>query len=89
MEGQGEIFVDEAHESGFDVLLFQIGHHGLMELLAVAALKITEFHDGERGSNVSKAGFSFKEEISGELGLDPRLGFRKFIRREKCGGGLQ
>jgi hypothetical protein len=59
MEGKGEIFVNEAHESGFDVLLFQIGHHGLMELLAVAALKVTEFHDGERCSSVTKAGFSF------------------------------
>ena len=89
MEGKGEIFVDEAHESGLDVLLFQIGHHGLMELLAVAALKITEFHDGERGSSVSKAGFSFQEEISGELGLDPFLGFCSFICGGWCGDGLQ
>ena len=88
MEGKGEIFVDEANESGFDVLLFQIGHHALMKLLAVAALKITEFHDGERCSSVSKAGFSFQQEISGELGLDPRLGFRRFIRGWTCGGGL-
>ena len=60
MEWKGEIFVDEAHEAGFDVLLFQIGHHGLMELLAVAALEITEFHDGEWCSSVTKAGFSFQ-----------------------------
>ena len=89
MEGKGEIFVDEAHESGFDVLLFQIGHHALMELLAVAALKITEFHDGERCSSGTKAGFAFQEEICGELGLDPRLGFPSFIRGGKFRGGLQ
>ena len=89
MEGKGEIFVDEANESGFDVLLFQIGHHALMELLAVAALKITEFHDGERCSSVSKAGFTFQQQISSELGLDPRLGFPRFIRGGTWGGGLQ
>ena len=89
MEGKGEIFVDEAHQSGLDVLRLQIGHHGLMELLAVAALKTTEFHDGERCSSVSKAGFSFQQEISGELGLDPRLGFRRFIHGGKWVGGLQ
>ena len=86
MEGKGEIFVNEAHESGLDVFPFQIGHHGLMELLAIAALKVTEFHDGERCSSVSKAGFSFQEEISGELGLDSLLGFRRFIRGGKCDG---
>jgi hypothetical protein len=60
-----------------------------MELLAVAALKITEFHDGERCSSITKAGFSFQEEISGELGLDPLLGFPRFIRGGKFRGGLQ
>ena len=89
MEGKGEIFVDEAHESGLDVLLFQIGHYGLLELLAVATLKITEFHDGERCSSVSKAGFTFQQQISSELGLDPRLGFPRFIRGGTWGGGLQ
>ena len=89
MEGKGEIFVDEAHESGLDVFLFQIGHHGLMELLAVAALKITEFHDGEWCSSVTNAWFALQEEISGELGLEPLLGFRRFIRGGKWGGGLQ
>ena len=89
MEWKGEIFVDEAHEAGFDVLLFQIGHHGLMELLAVAALKITEFHDRERCTSGTKAGFAFQQEISGELGLDPLLGFRRFMRGGKFRGGLQ
>jgi hypothetical protein len=88
MEGKGEIFVNEAHQSGLDVLLFQIGHHGFMKLLAIAALKITEFHDGEWCSNVTKAGFSFDQKISGELGLGPFLGFCRFIRWGTCGGGL-
>jgi hypothetical protein len=47
VEGQGQILVDEAHQSGVDVMLFQLRQHLLVKVPAVGALKIAEFHDGE------------------------------------------
>ena len=88
MEGKGEIFVDEAHESGLDVLLFQIGQHSLMELLAVAALKITELNDGEWGTGAAKAWLSREKQLSGELWWDALFLFRVFSRQWRCVVGL-
>ena len=46
--GEGQIFVDETDQPWPDVSLLQLGQNLLMKALAVRALKVTEFHDGER-----------------------------------------
>ena len=80
--------MDEAHETCVDVVLLQLGQHRLMKLLAVPALKITEFHDGEWGTGAAKAWFSREQQLSGELWWDALFLLRVFSRQWRCVVGL-
>ena len=53
VEGQREIFVDKANEASVDVFAFELWEDPFVKATAVTALKITEFHDGERCADVS------------------------------------
>ena len=61
VEGQRQIFVDKANQTGVDVFAGEFWHDLLVEATAVAAFEITEFDDGEWCSGITQGGFPLQQ----------------------------
>ena len=66
VEGQRQILVNKSDQAGIDVLAFELWHHLFVEATAVAALKITEFHDGEWCAWVTQSRFPVQQQRTGQ-----------------------
>ena len=66
VKGQRQIFVDKTNQSGVDVVACELWHHLFVESTAVAALEITEFHDGEWCAGVTQNRFPLQQQRTGE-----------------------
>ena len=58
--------MDKTNQSGVDVVAFELRHHLFVEATAVAALEITEFHDGEWCVGVTQNRFPLQQQRAGE-----------------------
>ena len=68
VKGERKIFMHKPNKSGVDVVAFELWKDVFVEATAVAALEITEFHDGEGCGGITQCWLPLQQQRAGQRG---------------------